>query len=199
MLKITEENDQKLIEALVFSPSGLVLNRIAKGATKTPDFQVTLNGLLVAYCELKSPRDEWLDDMLDALQPGELIGGYREDPTFKKIRNHSNHASKQFEAINPNKAVPNILVFVNHDDSTGFGDLLEVFTGVFHAAGGSQHTTMPELALSLDRAKRNIDLCIWLDGIEKRVDGYLFNFDAHPSHTSQLCVLLGIDASKIRC
>jgi hypothetical protein len=32
-------------------------------------------GKLVACCEVKSPRDDWLDDKLAQTQPFEIVGG----------------------------------------------------------------------------------------------------------------------------
>src|SRR5579872_1448344 len=58
-----EEGDVKLIEELIFEPRGIVLQRfsteeIAKG--KTPDFKLIKESKLCGYCELKSPRDDWI-------------------------------------------------------------------------------------------------------------------------------------------
>ncbi len=47
----------------------------------------------------------------------------------------------------------NILVFVNHDDASSFGHLMQTFTGVFHSADGSRHVTMPQVASRLKHAK----------------------------------------------
>lgn len=194
----SEDDDMKIAEKLVFSPNSLDLLKIPRGAGRSADLQILQNGLLVAYCELKSPRDEWLETLLDVAKPCQIVGCAREDPVFKKIRKHANKASKQFEAINPKRAVPNVLVFVNHDDGSNFNDLRETFTGLFHAANGSRHATMLDTAASLERAKSQIDLCVWIDGRRSTVQGYFFNQGATPDYMKQLCVLLGINPAAIQ-
>ncbi len=186
----TEDDDVKLAEKLVFTPNNLNLKKIPRGAGSTADLQVLQNGLLVAFCELKSPRDEWLDRSLDLANPLQIVGGMREDPIFNKIRKHANKASKQFEAVNPTRTVPNILIFVNHDNASDFGDLIETFTGLFHAADGSRHATMLDMASSLKRAKSQIDLCVWIDGNTGKDQCYFFNWDATPNYLNLLSSML---------
>ena len=194
----TEADDQKLAEGLVFNPHGLTLLKVPQGAGRTPDFQVIQNGVPVAYCELKSPRDEWLDDKLDEAQPGEIVGCCRNDPTFNRIGRLAQKAADQFRAVNAARSIPNILVFVNHDDASGFGDLIETFTGMFHTADGTRHATMPQTASRLERAKSQIDLCVWIDGKTSKAQGYFFNQGATPNYLNQLCVLLGKNPADIK-
>jgi hypothetical protein len=176
----------------------LTLQKIPRGTNHTADLQVLLNDVLVAYCELKSPRDDWLDKLFESAKICQIVGGGREDPVFKKIRKHANKASKQFEAVNPKRAVPNILVFVNHDTGSDFSDLRETLTGLFHSDDGNRHATMLDIAVSLERAKSQIDLFIWIDCKTCRVQGYLFNKDANPNYLNQLCMLLGKNPAAIR-
>jgi hypothetical protein len=103
-----------------------------------------------------------------------------------------------FEAVNPTRVLPNILVFVNRDDISDFGDLRETFTGLFHAADGSRHATMPDMAASLSRAKSQIDLCVWIDGKTSKAQGYFFNQGATPNYLNQLCALLGKNPADIK-
>lgn len=194
----SEADDQILTEGLVFRPYGLTLLKIPQGAGRTPDFQVIQNGVAVAYCELKSPRDEWLDDKLDVAQPGEIVGGCRNDPTFNRIGRLTQKAADQFRTVNVTRSLPNILVFVNHDDATDFGDLIETFTGLLHAADGRRHLTMPQVASRLDKAKKHIDLCVWIDGKTGKVQGFFFNRDTTPNYINQLCAMLGKNPTDIQ-
>lgn len=193
-----EAEDQKLVEEIIFNPNHLDLQKIPRSSKLTADFQVTLNGSVVAYCELKSPHDDWLDKLLDLADPFQIVGGWREDPIFKKIRKHANKASKQFEACNPTRNVPDILLFVNHDDGSDFSDLMETFTGQFHADDGSRHATMSDIASSLERAKSQIDLCIWVDGKSRRVQGFYMNEGTSPNYLNQLCILFGKNPLDIK-
>jgi hypothetical protein len=194
----TEADDLKLAEKLVFAPNGLSIQKIPRGASRSADLKVLQSGVLVAYCELKSPRDECLDKLLDLAKPCQVFGGGRDDPIFKKIRKHTNKASQQFEVTNPKRAVPNILVFVNHDDVSDFGDLRETFTGMFHTADGGRHNTMLDMSASLNRAKTQIDMCVWIDGTTSKTQGYFFNRNASPNYLYQLCGLLRENPADIR-
>lgn len=196
--ELSEYEDQQLVDSLVFCPNGLTLSKIAGGAGHTPDFRVYYEAKLVAYCELKSPRDEWIDQQFEAVQPASIVGGHRNDPTFNRIRRLTRKAADQFRAVNMDRTVPSALVFVNHDEAAAFGDMLETFTGLFYASDGSRHVTLPHVASSLERDLAHIDICIWISSKEKRVEGYLFNEGTSPSHVHQLCSLLGLDQSKIR-
>jgi len=89
MRKPDEDPDLKLIEELIFAPRGLELQRFSHQETgRTPDFRVLRAGELAAYCEVKSPRDDWLDNQLDVAPPLQLVGGLRPDPTFNRIARH---------------------------------------------------------------------------------------------------------------
>ena len=136
----SEEDDLKLAQKLVFNPNGLTVSKIPRGAEKSADLKVLKNDVLVAYCELKPPREELLDKVVKQCQ---IIVGGRNDPTFNRIGRLAQKAAKQFRAINDIRSLPNILVFVNHDDASGFGDLIETFTGLFHATDGSRHVLQP--------------------------------------------------------
>lgn len=194
----SEDEDLKLAESLIFTPYGLTVLKIPRGVEKSADLQVLKSGVLVAYCELKSPRDEWLDDKLDDALPGEIVGGCRNDPTFNRISRHAQRAANQFRAINVTRSLPSILVFVNHDDTSGFGDLMETFNGLFHSSDGSRHMTMPQVASRLKHAKEHIDLCVWIDGKSSTAQGYFFNRDAKPNYVNQLCALLGKNPANIK-
>jgi len=54
---------------------------------KTPDFRVVRGGELVAYCEVKSPNDPWLDEKLEEVPAFTIVGGARSDPTFNRLAN----------------------------------------------------------------------------------------------------------------
>ena len=47
-------------------------------------------------------------------------------------------ASEQFDAVNPSREHPNILVLVNHDAMSDCRDLREAVTGYFHADTGER-------------------------------------------------------------
>jgi hypothetical protein len=196
-----EDRDLELIEELLFAPRGLQLQRFTQAETlagRTPDFRVLKAGNIVAFCEAKSPRDDWLDDRLDVAAPMQLVGGLRNDPIFNRIARHVEKAASQFDAVNPGRTLPNILVFVNHDKASSYNDLRETLTGMFHAESGERFATMTYISEGrLGQIKRRIDLYVWIDARTKRIQGYVFG-EASPEHVRAICELLGLDASKIK-
>ena len=88
-------------------------------ASKTPDFRVFSGNDLEFYCEVKSPEeDTWLDGQLDNPVLEEIVGGIRNDPIFNRLSAHIHKARKQFDAVNPMEAYPNVLAFYNQDTNS---------------------------------------------------------------------------------
>jgi hypothetical protein len=201
MTDLQEGTDLALVEELVFSHEGLTLQRFTRAETlsgRTPDFRVFKSGGLVAFLEVKSPRDGWLEFLIDNAKPLQIVGGRRHDPTFNRIGRHIEKAATQFDAVNGDRTVPNILAFVNHDKASSFADLREALTGMFHAEGGERFETMLHISEGrLAKPKRLIDLYIWIDSRRRRVQGYFFK-ELNPERLSGICELLGLDASKIK-
>jgi hypothetical protein len=109
---------------------------------KTPDFRIFRANKLVAYCEVKSPRDGLLYDQLEDAAPCAIVGGSRPDPTFNRIASHVEKATRQFDSVNPEREIPNILCFVNWAAENGFQDLEETLTGYLSLQGGQRAPTM---------------------------------------------------------
>jgi hypothetical protein len=131
-----ETDDFSVVERLLFKESGIVLERFNRHETlagRTPDFKIMRDGKLFAFCEVKSPRDDWLEE-----PSGRLVGGARPDPTFNRIARHIGKAASQFHAVNADHALPNILVFVNHADASHRNDLIETLTGTFETESGER-------------------------------------------------------------
>ena len=86
----TEQEDLRLVSNWL-ADNGLRAIRFQSVETelgKTPDFRVYVGDQHVAYCEVKSPRDEWLDDLLAKATPLQIVGGVRDDPTFNRLSGH---------------------------------------------------------------------------------------------------------------
>lgn len=160
-------------------------------AGKTPDFRIEMEGLLFAYCEVKSPRDGWLDEQLRESSPGDIVGGLRPDPTFNRISNHIHKAIGQFDAVNPDRKVPNILVFVNHDRMSSHADLRETLTGSFRADDGSDSPTMKHVSEGrIKDEKLRVDMYLWFQGRTLKPKIYLSGTDK--IHDDRLCEAFGI-------
>jgi hypothetical protein len=195
-----EDIDLQLVQEIVFAARGLTLERFTHAETvagRTPDFRVFKDAELVAYCEVKSPRDDWLEDQLAAAQPLEIVGGPRNDPIFNRIARQIEKAVTQFDAVNGLRLIPNILVFVNHDTMSNINDLMETVTGYFQSESGEREPTIMHIAEGrLGSIKRRVDLYVWIDSRTRRVQGYVFGQE-DAQHLQQICALLGLDASKI--
>lgn len=200
MAREPDENaDLKLVEA-VFAERGLNLAPFAKGEVrsgKTPDRRVMRGAELVAYVEVKSPRDDWLDGQLDRAAPGQIVGGLRNDPVFNRLARQVEKAAQQFDAVNSDRRLPNILVFVNHDEMSNPHDLIETLTGFFHASDGDRIATNRRVSEGAIRElKLRIDAYMWIDAKSGRVHGVVFS-DSNPEHRKAICEMFGYDESKI--
>jgi hypothetical protein len=165
---------------------------------RTPDFRVRKDGEIVAYCEVKSPNDPWLDELLDDAPPLTLVGGARPDPTFNRLSRLLTKADTQFTAVNPVCAELNILAYVNHDNASHYYDLVETLTGYFHSADGTKHLTMLDIAEGrIAETKRRIDVFLWFEGKTGRMAGAVIN-QAESERLQRTCILLRIDPERIR-
>ena len=196
----SELHDLELV-AEWFATNDLHAQRFADdevSAGKTPDFRLFRNNQHVAYCEVKSPRDEWLDDKLAGAEPFQIVGGLREDPTFNRIAGLVRKAVKQLDAVNPERRLPNIVVFVNWADASHFHDLDETLTGYLRLSDGTKAPTMFKVSEGRMRdEKRRVDAYVWFDGSRRNVEGIFFT-QSDVLHRDAVCSWLGVDPAKIR-
>lgn len=177
---IDEDADLELAGRLVFPPKlGLRLERFTRSETlagRTPDFRVFQGDSLIAFAEVKSPRDDWLEEQLAAAPPGEIVGGLRADSTFNRLARHINKAAQQFDAVNPDREHINVLIFVNHAADVTHRDLIEVVTGHFRGDSGTDHPTMLHISDGIiASAKRRIDLIAWIDAPASCLRHWVYN------------------------
>jgi ribosomal protein L30 len=118
-----EEADRALMLQLLFKGHDVEAVRLPEGKKKSPDFKVIKNGELKGYCELKSPRDDWIFAVPKDLKAGEIREESREDPTAHALARVIGKAAAQFDAVNPDHAQPNILVIMSHARLRGPTDL----------------------------------------------------------------------------
>jgi len=201
-MRAPEEEADLCVVADWLAANGLQAARFSpaeRKTGKTPDFRVYRGDQHVAFCEVKSPRDDWLDDQLAVAEPFQIVGGLRADPTFNRISGHIAKAAKQFDAVNPGRKLPNILVFVNWADANSFQDLHETLTGYLELEGGGRITTMPNVAEGrlIGERKHHIDMYAWLDGRSRRLQGHVFS-RTNTAFVAEICSWLGLDMARIR-
>lgn len=160
--KSAEQEIKIYLESLGFKPDSFSKDELKGG--KTPDFRVFKDDSQVFYCEVKMiAKDQWLNNQLQNSKPGEIVGGSRNDPIFNRISDDIHQAYKQFQSVNAGWHVPNVLAFVNHDNSCSKNDLIEVLTGNFYASDGTVHPTMKRVSEGrIKEEKRFISLYIWM-------------------------------------
>jgi hypothetical protein len=99
-------------------------------------------------------------------------------------------AVKQFDAVNPDHSVPNVVVFVNHDDNSGYRDLSETLTGHIRADSGEVYVTMAHIFdRILGDKRKHIDLYVWIEDYRdrRRIGGFMA--DTLPEHAATLWTL----------
>lgn len=163
-----EAADGQLLRNLIFEPRRIRAEDIPKDQDKTPDFKLLKDGALRAYCELKATTDGKLFHVPDDLKPGEIRVEVRKDPAIFNLARHIAKAAKQFEAANPDRAHPNILVIVNYARRKGPADLRMALEGI-QAPDGRRFFPLVndvdnwEVQKGVWEAARSIDLYVWVD------------------------------------
>lgn len=171
--------DEALVRQLVFSGRGVEAERLPEGKNKSPDFKLTKNGELKGYCELKSPRDDWIFAIPKDLKPGEIRKESREDPTAHALARVIGKAAAQFNAVNPDHVQPNILVIVSHARLRGPTDLHLAIGGMPMPDGSRRFLLVDpnekDFKKAFEKQKklwedaRKIDLFYWVDAHTKTV------------------------------
>ena len=158
-----EAADAALMRKLAFDSNGIELEPYTEAELKTgktPDFKLHKDGKLCGYCEMKSPRDDYV---LEKPESGEMA--IRKNlPFHRKLGNHIRHAGQQFDAVNPEHNVPNIMVFVSHAPDIERRDLHLTIAGMSAPELGKSIFMLSRKAQEqVLGAARKIDLFLWID------------------------------------
>jgi hypothetical protein len=134
---------------------------------------------LKGYCELKSPRDDWIFAVPKDLKPGEIREESQEDPTAHALARVIGKAAAQFDAVNPDHAQPNILVIMSHARLRGPADLHLAIGGLAVPNGDRLFLLVDPNEKNFQKAwekqqklwedARKIDLFYWIDAHTKTV------------------------------
>jgi hypothetical protein len=190
--KPDEDGDIKLIQELIFQTRDIALEPFSKEEMvkgKTPDFKLVKGSTLCGYCELKSPRDDWVFGPPDGLKHGQSISVTRRSPTSNNLARQIMSAVEQFDAINPEHKLPNVLVLVNHAVGRTRSDLYVTLTGIPVPGGQPLFTLKLNHQMQVWEAARRVDLFLWVDA-QKRSWQPLYANDA--IHRATVCELLGV-------
>jgi large subunit ribosomal protein L30 len=202
---VNEEVDRALMRQLLFNRQDVELVTLAEGKNKNPDFKIMKNGEIKAYCELKSPRDDWIFDIPKDLKPGEIRSEVRENPAAHALARVIGKAAAPFDAVNPDHAKPNILVIVSHARLRGPTDLHLAIGGMPVPDGGRGFLLVDQNEKDFKKAwekqrklwddARKIDLFYWIDAHTKTVR-YVINNDG--ARRGEACELMNAKAGRRR-
>jgi hypothetical protein len=79
---------------------------------KTQDYRVFGCADLRFHCEVKGiEKDTWPDKQLANAPVGTVVAGATPDPTFNRLTADIHDTVKQFNAVNPGRSHPNVLIF----------------------------------------------------------------------------------------
>jgi hypothetical protein len=158
-----EAADAALLRKLAFDQNGISLETYgatARKKGKTPDFKLFRDGALRAFCEMKSPRDDYVFEF-----PPDGGTAIRKDvPFYRKLASHVRRAAKQFGSTNPDHAYPNILAFISHCPDIERRDLIATIAGL-PIPGTDRRGWMlpPSIQREVLEAAAQIDLFLWID------------------------------------
>ena len=152
---------------------GLQVEKIPERDVKTVDFAVYTKDGLAFYLEEKT------------LEPASLEWK-RIDPIYQSIASHFHEAARQFESVNPDRSVPNVLSFTNLDPSRDVNYLFTSLTGQAITRSGKV-VKLDEFGKK-EKALNLIDLYLWFDGEE--FTGHIWEDDIEPNYEDVLTKLL---------
>ena len=187
---MSEEDDIKLVEESL-AEKDLSIRRIAEiRSRKTPDLEILgPDGQVIALCEVKSPRDDFLEKLWAVAQPGQhTVGGARPDPIFNRIARQIINAKDQLEAHDPNRAIPRMVAIVNHDRACNVLDLVETVTGRRPGFPFATNPINPKFAAA---ALAAIDSIMWIDARGRTRPSWYFT-EADKTHFDALQAALGL-------
>lgn len=195
-----EDRDLDLVQQLLFTNCGAVAQRYSKKdmlSGRTPDFKLMAGGKIVAFCEVKSPHNDWYEKELPAALVGaeafQIVGGVQRDTTASRIARQVEKAASQFDAVNADHSIPNILAFVSNSSTIRVEDFWEAVTGEFDGIPTAKRISEGKLAI----ARARVDLFVWIDLSTRKIQQYIFS-KGQPGRVTALCSLLGLDESKNR-
>jgi len=120
--------------------------------SKTPDRRVYRETELVFFLEVKE------------VAPDDWLGGVRADPRFNRLAADIHEAVKQFDSVNPNREIANVMVFVNRDSMCGSLDLYGVLTGDALTSDGGRLPIYGKQAHGRIKNERfRVDAYLWFD------------------------------------
>lgn len=164
-----EAADATLLSELTFDPRAVVpelYNDAEREQGKTPDFKLVKDGKLSGYCEMKSPRDDFMFEM--PADGGPAIR--RNVPFYRKLGRHVRDAAQQLDAVNAERKLPSIVAFVSHCPEIERRDLIATIAGLPVPNSGRRIFMLGrKMQKQVIEAANKIDLFLWIDAQNRTV------------------------------
>ncbi len=193
-------NPDEQLAATFLQSHGLAAERFSKSERrhgKTPDFRVMRDGQLEFFCEVKTDDEdaEWIRKKQSAATVFEHMrnGKY----ILNRFTGQIGKAVQQFDAVNPDLAKPNVLIFVNHDGVALHEMLIGALTGNYYT---DTHDILPWLKKysegGIAEAKKRIHLFVWIDRSEGSSEER-FTFGWDDRFYVRLCDLFSVNQDQV--
>jgi ribosomal protein L30 len=191
-----ETADIALMRKLIFDGNSIVLEPYSDAARKRgkcPDFKIIKDGKLVGFCEVKSPRDDYVFE-----RPAEGQFAIRKNlPYHRKLGSQIKYAAEQLDAHNPDHALLNILVFVNHAPDIARRDLHLTVVGLPAPEPGRRIFMLGrKMQAQVLAAARKIDLFLWIDADKGTCQHVSVNGAPHQAEALDLLALKNDEKSE---
>jgi large subunit ribosomal protein L30 len=173
-----EASDAALLIKLAFDGADVSIETYSESERnqgKKPDFKLLKNGKVAAFCEMKSPRDDFI---FENPSPGEFA--VRKNlPFHRKLGAHICDAAAQLDSVNPDHRLPNIVAFMNHAPDIRRRDLHATITGLTTGDGKPVFMLGRNFQQKVLEAARRIDLFLWVDAETGTLQHVSVNRAAH--------------------
>lgn len=174
-----EVADAALLRALAFDPVAILPEPYSDADLKrgkTPDFKLMKDDTLRAYCEMKSPRDDYVFQI-----PADGGPAIRKNvPFYRKIASHVRNASQQLKAVNPDHDLPNIVAFVSHCRDIERRDLIATIAGLQVPDSNRRFFLLGrKLQKQAINAALSVDLFLWVDAVGQTLQHLSVNGAQH--------------------
>jgi hypothetical protein len=130
---------------------------------------------------------------LEAPGPGD-VAIRKNLPFHRKLGGHIRHAGSQFDAVNPDHSVPNIMVFVTHAPDIERSDLHATISGLPAPDGKRTFMLSRKMQEQVLDATRKVDLFLWIDAEKGTCQHVSVNSAPHQKTALELLGLKNDDA-----
>lgn len=194
------ENSEQVVRQFL-AERDLRAEKMPTAEGKRPDFEVFNGDQIEFYCEVKELTDaDPLENHFVEKSPGiHVAEQFKVGDRSRQYRIAKNihTAVKQFDAVNPDLAMPNVLALVNWDDLCPLVELKDLLVGCVDEFNGVRVTFAPPAAhrqIADDRGR--IHAFIWIDLVPEEKPFHVYYWDRPCPFTDLLKDLLALPTDR---